>query len=41
MVGGLAVVLHGHARVTGDMDIWVGCTEDNYKKLAKALNFCL
>ena len=36
MVGGLAVVLHGHARVTGDMDIWVGCTEDNYKKLAKA-----
>ncbi|HRQ19446.1 MAG TPA: hypothetical protein PL085_20380, partial [Agriterribacter sp.] len=36
MVGGLAVVLHGHARVTGDMDIWVDCTEDNYKKLAKA-----
>jgi hypothetical protein len=21
MVGGLAVVLHGHARVTGDMDL--------------------
>lgn len=36
MVGGLAVVLHGHARVTGDMDIWVERTQDNYKKLAKA-----
>lgn len=38
LVGGLAVVLHGHARVTGDMDIWVECTEDNYKKLEKAFH---
>lgn len=38
LVGGLAVVLHGHARVTGDMDIWVECTEVNYKKLAKAFH---
>lgn len=36
MVGGLAVVLHGHARVTGDMDIWVECSAENYKKLVKA-----
>lgn len=36
MVGGLAVILLGHARVTGDMDIWVERTEGNYKKLAKA-----
>lgn len=36
LVGGLAVVLHGHARVTGDMDIWVNSTEENYKKLVKA-----
>ena len=36
MVGGLAVVLHGHARVTGDMDIWVECSADNYKKLVRA-----
>lgn len=36
MVGGLAVVLHGHARVTGDMDIWVENTAENYKKLARA-----
>ena len=38
MVGGLAVVLHGHARVTGDMDIWVECSAENYKKLVKAFN---
>lgn len=38
LVGGLAVVLHGHARVTGDMDIWVECTETNYKKLVKAFH---
>lgn len=36
LVGGLAVVLHGHARVTGDMDIWVEQTEENYKKLFRA-----
>ncbi len=38
MVGGLAVVLHGYARVTGDMDIWVECTQANYQKLVKAFN---
>ncbi len=36
MVGGLAVVMHGHARVTGDMDIWVECTGENYNKLVRA-----
>lgn len=36
MVGGMAVILHGHPRVTGDMDIWVGRSEENYKKLANA-----
>lgn len=29
LVGGFAVILHGHARVTGDMDIWVEQTEIN------------
>jgi predicted nucleotidyltransferase len=38
LVGGVAVILHGHARVTGDMDIRVDCSEDNYKKLAKAFH---
>ncbi len=36
LVGGMAVILHGHARVTGDMDIWVECTKDNYLQLVKA-----
>lgn len=36
LVGGLAVVLHGHSRVTGDMDIWVDRTAENYKKLSRA-----
>jgi hypothetical protein len=36
LVGGMAVIVHGHARVTGDMDIWVECKEENYRKLVKA-----
>ncbi len=36
LVGGFSVILHGHSRVTGDMDIWVEKTEENYKKLLKA-----
>ncbi len=36
LVGGMAVILHGYVRGTGDMDIWVNKTKDNYKKLVKA-----
>ncbi len=36
MVGGMAVILHGHARVTGDMDIWVERSTENYKKLVRS-----
>ena len=36
LVGGIAVILHGHARVTGDMDIWIKNTPDNYVKLVQA-----
>lgn len=36
LVGGYAVVFHGYSRTTGDMDIWVECTAENYKKLSKA-----
>ena len=36
LVGGFSVILHGHSRVTGDMDIWVKRTEENYLKLVKA-----
>lgn len=35
LVGGYAVVLHGYNRSTGDMDIWVNKSEENYIKLEK------
>lgn len=35
LVGGYAVVLHGYNRSTGDMDIWVNKSEENYNKLQK------
>lgn len=33
LVGGYAVILHGYGRSTGDMDLWVNQTEENYLKL--------
>lgn len=36
LVGGYAVILHGYRRSTGDMDVWINRTENNYLKLAKA-----
>jgi hypothetical protein len=36
LVGGYAVILHGYRRVTGDMDIWVDKTKENYLKLVAA-----
>ncbi|MES2276998.1 MAG: hypothetical protein V4592_13300 [Bacteroidota bacterium] len=37
LVGGYSVILHGYPRTTGDMDIWVARTEENYKKIKVAL----
>lgn len=36
LVGGYSVILHGHSRTTGDMDIWVNRTPENYKRLRNA-----
>ncbi|HVK97983.1 MAG TPA: hypothetical protein VM368_09200 [Flavisolibacter sp.] len=36
LVGGYAVILHGYERVTGDMDIWVKPSEENYSKMQSA-----
>ncbi len=36
LVGGYAVILHGYERVTADMDLWVRCTPENYRKLEHA-----
>lgn len=30
------MILHGYARTTGDMDIWVKAVSSNYQKLLKA-----
>ena len=38
LVGGYAVILHGYRRVTGDMDIWVNRTKENYMTLTKAFS---
>jgi len=36
LVRGYSVILHGYARTTGAMDIWVKKTEDNYQRLVRA-----
>jgi hypothetical protein len=36
LVGGYSVILHGYSRTTGDMDIWVERTAENYKKITMA-----
>lgn len=38
LVGGFSVVLHGYSRTTGDMDIWVNRTKENYKRIVTAFN---
>lgn len=38
LIGGYAVILHGYIRSTGDMDVWVHKTEENYENLIKALH---
>ena len=36
LVGGYSVVLHGYSRTTGDMDIWMERTPENYERIIKA-----
>lgn len=38
IVGGYAVVLHGYHRITGDLDVWVNPTSENYTKLRRAFS---
>jgi len=38
LVGGYSVILHGYARTTGDLDIWVNKTKENYLKLTQAFH---
>jgi hypothetical protein len=36
LVGGYSVILHGYSRTTGDMDIWVERTRENYNNIKNA-----
>ncbi len=36
LVGGFSVILHGYSRTTGDMDIWVERTSENYQRIVDA-----
>jgi len=36
IVGGYSVILHGYSRTTGDLDVWVNKTDDNYERLVLA-----
>ena len=38
LVGGYAVVIRGYSRTTGDIDIWVEKTVDNFQLLKNALS---
>jgi hypothetical protein len=38
LVGGYAVILHGYARTTGDLDIWLEQTPLNYHHLRNAFD---
>ncbi|MDB5015229.1 MAG: hypothetical protein JWQ84_61 [Mucilaginibacter sp.] len=38
LVGGYSVILHGYSRTTGDMDIWVKRTAENYNNIKIAFS---
>lgn len=38
LVGGYSVILHGYSRTTGDMDIWVNQSDENYTKITQAFH---
>lgn len=37
LVGGYAVILHGHVRFTGDIDFWINPTLENATRMVKVL----
>lgn len=38
LVGAYSVIIHGYSRNTGDLDLWVKPTEQNYQKLNTAFD---
>jgi predicted nucleotidyltransferase len=39
VIGEYAVIYHGYNRTTGDLDIWVNATEENYERLSESFRF--
>ncbi len=39
LIGGYAVILRGYKRATGDMDIFVHQTRDNYNRIVEAFHY--
>lgn len=37
LVGGHAVIIHGHVRYKGDINLWAEATDKNYLRLIKNL----
>jgi predicted nucleotidyltransferase len=37
VVGGYALAAHGHPRYTGDIDLWIGISDENVDRLLKVL----
>ena len=37
IVGGYALAVHGHPRATGDLDVWLECSEANASRAYEAL----
>jgi hypothetical protein len=37
VVGGYAVIIRGYSRSTGDIDIWVNKTKENFNRLQKTI----
>lgn len=36
LVGGYSVIYHGYSRTTGDLDVWVNRTSENYNRIQNA-----
>jgi hypothetical protein len=37
VVGGYAMAFHGYVRATGDIDLWIRCSDENAKRVRQAL----
>ncbi|MDQ3130852.1 MAG: hypothetical protein M3Q99_08835 [Acidobacteriota bacterium] len=37
VVGGYAMAFHGYVRATGDIDLWIRCSDENAEKVWRAL----